>query len=60
MRADYGEAMLGVVHEDQAVREALAYQQSSLDYAPGSVATSDLMACAGRLQQFLSATERTA
>jgi len=60
MRADYGEAMLGVVHEDQAVREALAYQQSSLDYAPDSVATSDLMACAERLQQLLSATERAA
>lgn len=60
MRDEQGEAMLGVVHEDQAVREALAYQQHSLDYAPDSVAAGDLMACAQRLQQLLSLTERTA
>lgn len=60
MRAEHGEAILGVVHEDQAVREALAYQQHSMDYAPDSVATDDLMACAERLQQLLSTTEKAA
>lgn len=60
MRADHGEGILGVVHEDQAVREALAFQQHSLDYAPDSVASGDLMACAERLQQLLSTTERAA
>lgn len=60
MRADYGESLLGVVHEDEAVREALAFEQSSLDYAPDSVATGDILACAERLHRILGAVGRAA
>lgn len=54
MRADYGQAMLGVVHDDEAVREALAFGQHSLEYAPDSVASGDIMACAQRLLDMIS------
>lgn len=60
MRADYGESLLGIVHEDEAVREALAFEQYSLDYAPDSVATGDILACAERLHGILNAVRRAA
>lgn len=49
-----GEQLVGVIHEDEAVREALAYDQSVLDYDPHGKAADDLRRCAQRIVQRLS------
>ncbi|WP_454727515.1 MULTISPECIES: cellulose biosynthesis protein BcsQ [Cupriavidus] len=54
LRAQLGERVLGVVHQDQAVAEALAYDRSVLEYNPHSQATHDLLRCADRLRQALA------
>ena len=46
MQDRLGEQLVGVIHEDQAVREALAYDQSVLAYDPHGQATADLQGCA--------------
>lgn len=43
MRKQFGERFIGAVHRDQAVAEALAYDQSVFDYAQDSQAAADLM-----------------
>lgn len=53
MQDNLGERLVGVVHEDQAVREALAYDQSVLEYAPHGQAADDLRKCARVLAQRL-------
>jgi len=42
-----------VVHQDEAVREALAFDQLVLQYAPNSEAASDIDKVAGWLVQLL-------
>ena len=44
-----GDALYGVVHQDEAVAEAAACQLTVLDYAPDSVATQDITAIAQRV-----------
>ncbi|WP_228897147.1 cellulose biosynthesis protein BcsQ [Acidovorax sp. Leaf73] len=53
MQDNLGERLVGVVHEDQAVREALAYDQSVLEYDPQGQAADDLCKCARVLAQRL-------
>ncbi len=48
-----GEALYGVVHQDEAVAEAAACQLTVLDYAPDSVASYDIRAIAQRLHDSL-------
>lgn len=49
MRETTGESFLGVIHNDEAVAEALALGVSVLDHAPHSLAYQDIMACAAAL-----------
>lgn len=49
MQDGLGARLVGVIHEDQAVREALASDQSVLDYDPHGQAADDLRQCALRL-----------
>ena len=53
MQDNLGERLVGVVHEDQAVREALAYDQSVLEYDPQGQVADDLRKCARVLAQRL-------
>jgi cellulose synthase operon protein YhjQ len=45
----YGNTILGTVHYDQAVSEALAYDQSVFEYAPHSLAAQDFNTCTDKL-----------
>lgn len=62
MRDGLGERLVGVIHEDQAVKEALAYDQSVLQYDTQGQAAADLRQCArvlaGRLQLTLAGAVR--
>ncbi|GAA4328797.1 hypothetical protein GCM10023144_14960 [Pigmentiphaga soli] len=55
MRANFGDRVVGLIHLDPAVSEALAFDKSVLDYAAHSQATLDFVDCARwvstRLQQ---------
>lgn len=42
LRQLLGNALLGIVHTDEAFAEALAFQQPVMDYAPASVAAQDI------------------
>ncbi len=53
LRQQFGDRLLGVVHRDEAVAEALAFDRSVLEYNPNSQATQDLLRCAGWLRQAL-------
>jgi len=55
MRADFGERIVGIIHQDQSVCEALAFNQSVLDYDPRCQATQDYLACARSVAAALSA-----
>lgn len=55
MRADFGNRVVGVIHQDQSVSEALAFNQSVLDYDPRCQATQDYLACARNIETALSA-----
>ncbi len=46
MRANFGERVVGLIRHDQAVCEALAFDQSVLDYDTRCQATRDFLACA--------------
>lgn len=46
MQDNLGERLVGVIHDDQAVREALAYDQSVLQYDAHGQAADDLRKCA--------------
>lgn len=59
MRANLAERMIGTIHEDEAVSEALAYDSNTLDYAPYSQATADFTACAQRLIHILQQVSGT-
>jgi cellulose synthase operon protein YhjQ len=53
MQDSLGDRLIGVIHEDQAVREALAYDQSVLEYDTHGQAADDLRKCALVLAQRL-------
>lgn len=46
LRASFGEHIVGRIHQDQAISEALAYGQDVFRYAPHSEGAQDIMACA--------------
>jgi len=46
LRASFNERIIGRIHQDQSISEALAWGQSVLQYAPYSEGASDLFACA--------------
>ncbi len=46
-----GEALYGVIHQDEAVAEAAACQLTVLDYAPDSGASQDILAIARRVNR---------
>jgi len=52
-----GDELCGIVHQDEAVAEALACRLTVLEYAPNSVASHDLMAIARRLDRRLKPSE---
>lgn len=49
-----GDALYGMIHQDEAVAEAAACQLTVLDYAPDSVASQDMMAVAQRVHAGLA------
>ena len=49
-----GDALFGMVHQDEGVAEAAACQLTVLDYAPDSVASQDIMAIAARVNSTLA------
>ena len=51
MQDSLGDRLIGVIHEDQAVREALAYDQTVLEYDTHGQAADDLRKCAQVLAQ---------
>lgn len=57
MRQNFGRAVIGVVHKDAAVSEAIACRRSVLDYAPHSQATNDFLECAQWLNGRLAAIQ---
>lgn len=52
---NFGDRVVGLVHRDQSVCEALAQDRSVIDYEPGSQATADLCQAAERIHQRLQA-----
>ncbi|WER47319.1 cellulose biosynthesis protein BcsQ [Cupriavidus sp. WKF15] len=53
LRDQLGEGAIGVIHEDQAVPEALANDRTIVDHSPRSQAGEDIRRCASWLQQHL-------
>lgn len=53
IRAALGEHVIGVVHSDQSVSEALACGQTVMERDPNSMARAELMACSQWVQQRL-------
>ncbi len=58
MHAEFGERVIGMVHQDPAVSESLAYDQSVLDYDKQCQATRDFLDCVDRLVDMVRDTER--
>lgn len=54
LRASFGERIVGRIHQDQAISEALAYGQSVFAFAPYSEGASDIRACARWVSERLS------
>lgn len=54
MRQNFGRSVIGVVHKDAAVSEAIACRRSVLEYAPNSQATNDFLECAQWLDSRLA------
>ncbi len=46
MRNALGDKVIGLIHRDQSISEALAYNQSVLDYDPRGQGAHDILACA--------------
>ncbi|MGB6105427.1 MAG: cellulose biosynthesis protein BcsQ [Pusillimonas sp.] len=53
LRASFGEHIIGRIHQDQAMSEALAYGQNVFQYAPHSEGAQDIMACANWVSSLL-------
>lgn len=60
MRGQFGDRFVGSVHRDQAVAEALAFDQSVFDYSQDSQAAADLVEIAQTVHARLSAGAPTA
>ncbi len=60
MRGLLGEQVVGIVHRDQSVSEALAYNRNVLDYDPQGRGCHDILACAQALVERLGGTARLA
>lgn len=58
MQAQLGKQVLGVVHRDQSVSEALAYNRNVLDYDPHGRGCHDILNCAQAILARLAATAR--
>ena len=56
LHANFGERIVGQVHQDQSVSEALAFNQSVLDYDSRSQATQDYIGCAQEVAALLHLT----
>ncbi len=56
LRASFGDRIVGRIHQDQAISEALAFGQSVFQYAPHSEGARDIMACARWISGRLAAT----
>lgn len=59
MRNALGSKVLGLIHRDQSISEALAYNQSVLDYDPRGQGTHDILACAHAVIARLAAGKGT-
>lgn len=59
LRQRFGDRILGTVHSDQAVREALAHGQSVLDYAADSCAADDFARAARAVVQLTAGAGRS-
>lgn len=55
MRVNFKERIVGLVHQDESVSEALAYDKSVLDYDSQCQATQDFVACAHVISERLQA-----
>ncbi len=55
LREGVGESFIGVIHNDEAVAEALALGTSVLDHAPQSLARHDILQCANAIAQRMQA-----
>jgi cellulose synthase operon protein YhjQ len=53
MNAKFGDRVIGLIHQDPSVSEALAYDKSVLDYDDRCQATKDFVECADRLAGLL-------
>lgn len=58
MQAQLGKQVVGVVHRDQSVTEALAYNRNVLDYDPHGRGCHDILNCAQVILGRLTATAR--
>lgn len=58
MRKDLGRRLLALLHDDQAIAEALAYQRTSIDHAPHARGTQDLVGLATFLAGLLGLSSR--
>lgn len=59
MRGILGSRVAGIIHRDQSIAEALAYNQSVLDYEPSGQGCHDLQAIALNILARLFATQRS-
>ncbi len=53
-RGALGERIIGLIHQDQSVSEALAFSRSSIDHDPHSQGRKDFLACAEWLRRRLA------
>ncbi|MES2188256.1 MAG: cellulose biosynthesis protein BcsQ [Pseudomonadota bacterium] len=60
MRHRFGAKVIGTIHRDQAVAEALAYDKSVLDYARDSQAAEDFLAVTQAVSKVLAGKARAA
>lgn len=59
MRNILGKRLIGLIHLDQSIAEALAYNQSVLDYDPSGRGCHDIQAVSVAVLEKLSSTERS-
>lgn len=59
MRNILGKRLIGLIHRDQSIAEALAYNQSVLDYDPSGRGCLDIQAVSMAVLEKLSSTERS-
>lgn len=60
IRSSFGDRVVGIIHQDQSVGDALANDLCVLDYESGSQAANDFRACAEKIAQRLPTRNATA